>query len=290
MQTLREVGEFVGITRGALDASRLGGSGRPIGLRLIEALVTDTKSQISLREIIHVLQNLTPITLDVQIAGESQGKDPFDLALRFSASGGIIWFTTIQQTLIGGNTYSKDISGVAGDHFITLSSGNWEINVKRSGISDIGFVTLGKVFNNIIVSAPPRPVTPPSEPPKPVTPPSSPQRPAAPVLSVSTAGSKNAVVFTVTGNSFLANQPPNLQGITVKFGDGVNIQDWQMLHTGSDASGSIRLVTQPLNTTALPRNALGQALVNVMATDSRRDPTSIPKNEPLWSNTVRFTF
>jgi hypothetical protein len=107
---------------------------------------------------------------------------------------------------------------------------------------------------------------------------------------VEQSGPSDAVRFVVNGTGFLPNQPPGPDGITVRVVDGVNLQDWVMLFIGSDASGRIHLETNPLDTRLLVRNSMGQAKVNFSATDKRRDPNSVPANEPLWSNVVPFTF
>jgi hypothetical protein len=173
----------------------------------------------------------------------------------------------------------SDNLGAAARDFgvLQLSRGQWDVEVRRSGIGSGGYVRLSKTFR-ATVSAPAAPPPPP------------PPRPVPPVMTVSHSGPLNAVVFNVSGTGFLASQPAGPQGITVRFVDGVDVQSWVMLFTGSDANGAVRLTTGPLDATVLRRNAFGQALVHVSATDSRRDPTSVPANEPLWSNTVAFQF
>ena len=104
------------------------------------------------------------------------------------------------------------------------------------------------------------------------------------------SGPANAVRFVVNGTGFLPDQPSTRDGITVRAVDGVSLQDWVMLFTSSDHDGRIHLETNPLDTRLLPRNSVGQAKVSFSATDKRRDPSSVPANEPLWSNTVSFTF
>jgi hypothetical protein len=115
--------------------------------------------------------------------------------------------------------------------------------------------------------------------------------PTPPHISVERSGPANAVRFVVTGTNFLKNQPPppSPDCITVRV-VGVPLQDWAMLYTGSDSDGKIRLETNTLDTRLLNRNALGQASITFSATDKRRDPNSVPANEPLWSNPVSFTF
>jgi hypothetical protein len=58
----------------------------------------------------------------------------------------------------------------------------------------------------------------------------------------------------------------------------------------SDADRVHDAPERQIHTRLLARNSLGLATVHVSATDSRRDPNSVPANEPLWSNVVSFTF
>ena len=109
-------------------------------------------------------------------------------------------------------------------------------------------------------------------------------------IELKQSGPLNAVKYAITGSGFLPSQPQSSQGITVRAVDGVNLQDWVMNYTGSDAGGKISLSLGPLDTNTLPRNAARQAIVNFSASDKCRDPSSVPANEPLWSNTVTIRY
>jgi hypothetical protein len=168
--------------------------------------------------------------------------------------------------------------GAAGGDFspTTLGPGQWEIVIRRTGISNTGYTRLSKSFRTIVRQNEP--------PPQPLPPQASPN------ISVEHSGPADAVGFVVTGTGFLPNQPSSLDGITVRVVDGVSLQNWVMLFTGSDSGGRIRLETNPLDTRLLARNSLGLATVSFSATDKRRNPNSVPANEPLWSNVISFTF
>ncbi|MFF4196880.1 hypothetical protein [Nonomuraea sp. NPDC001831] len=110
--------------------------------------------------------------------------------------------------------------------------------------------------------------------------------PARPRIQVQQDGPIDAVTFTITGSGFLPDQPDSPSGIAIRAVDGVTLQEYPQVFTGSNATGAIERTWGPLNTLLLPRNAAGSALIHFSATDSRRDPTSVPANQPLWSNTV----
>lgn len=276
MRTLREIGEFVGIPQDSPER----GEPSPIGLRLVGQLltpVTDAAQRSSMRRINEVLDRLVPIELEAELLNPS-GTEPHRPVFRVQGSAGCVISTRILYSHAGQlMTISENFGPAEGDFSsANITPGLWDLEVRRAGIGSGGFVRLSKIFRATVSERQSPPVPQPS--------------PVPPVIAVSHSGPPNAVVFEVTGSGFLASQPAGPQGITVRFVDGVNLQSWVMLFTGSDASGTIRLVTPPLDTSRLPRNALGQASVHVSATDKRPDPASTPANEPLWSNTISFTF
>ena len=276
MRTLREIGEFVGIPQDSPEF----GAPSPIGLRLVGQLltpVTDAAQRSSMRRINERLDTLVPVELDAELLNPS-GREPHLPVFRVKGTAGCVISTRIFYSLAGQLMSVSENHGAAGGDFgsMQLGPGLWDLEVRRAGIGSGGYVRLSKFFRATVSATPSPPVPLP--------------RPVPPVIAVVHGGPPNAVVFNVTGSGFLTSQPAGPQGITVRFVDGVDSQSWLMLFTGSDASGAVRLVTGPLDTTLLPRNALGQALVHVSATDTRRDPASTPANEPLWSNTVSFTF
>jgi hypothetical protein len=271
------MGVFVGIPQDSPEF----GAPSPIGLRLVGQLlapVTDPAQRTSMRRISERLDTLVPIEFDAELLNPS-GREPHKPVFRVKGSAGCVISTRIFYSQAGRLMSVSDNLGAAGGDFgsLQLGPGLWDLEVRRTGIGNGGYVRLSKSFRATVSARAPSP------------PPPTP-RPVPPAITAAIGGPPSAVVFTVTGTGFLRRQTAGPQGITVRFVDGVDFQSWVMLFTGSDENGGVRLVTDPLDTTVLPRNAFGQAIVHVSATDSRRDPTSTPANEPLWSNTVTFRF
>jgi hypothetical protein len=161
MNTLREIGEFVGIPQGSLEVAWLYA---PFGLQnfptdslriarlsMVSLLVTYRERPASMRAIIQALQNLTPITLEAQIVGDRSGEEPFNTVVRLNASGGIIWSTYVEYRPDGvpSDRYPCDSSG--GDFSNTLPHGNFQVVVGRLGISNTGYVSLEKILGTITV-------------------------------------------------------------------------------------------------------------------------------------------
>jgi hypothetical protein len=172
MNTLKQIVDFVGIPQGSLASARYQYS-EPwtMGLNNVNLLVTRGAKPASMRNIIEILQNLTPITLEAEIVGSLSGEEPFEPKIRVNASGGITWFTTIEFSLLGvpnAPVYSHDVSNSGGDFTPTqLAPGRWYLSVVRSGISNSGFVSLRKQLGTITVSmrqpTPSPPVPPPAD-------------------------------------------------------------------------------------------------------------------------------
>ncbi len=273
MRTLRELGEFVGIPQ---DSGEFGPPIPPIGLRLVSKLLTPVSTpqqRASMKAMIALLRTLPPIALEAQLLNPG-GKEPYTPVVRVNSSPGLVISTRFHFIESGREFAPSQNFGAAGGDFspTQLPPGQWEIVVRRNGISSAGYTRLSKAFRTTVTR---------DEPPPP---------PTRPSIQVVHSGPAHAVVFVVTGTGFLPDQPASRDGITVRAVDGVNLQDWQMLYTGSDHNGTIRLETGPLDTRLLQRNALHQAKVSFSATDKRKDPNSIPANEPLWSNVICFTF
>jgi hypothetical protein len=242
--------------------------------------VSGPTQRSSMRRISERLDTLVPIEFDAALLNPS-GPEPHKPVFRVKGTAGLVISTRIFFSQAGQLFAVSTNYGAAGGDFSheQLGPGAWEVEVRRTGIGRGGHVRLSKSFRATVSAIQP--------PPPPLLPP---QRPVAPVIEATASGPLTAAVFTVTGTGFLASQPAGPDGITVRLVDGVNLQDWAMFFTRSDGDRKIHLVTDPLDTTLLKRNALGQAFVHVSATDSRRDPTSSPANEPLWSNTITFPF
>jgi hypothetical protein len=198
MNTLREIGEFVGIPQGSVEVARYGGPWIT-RLRMVSLLVTHRDRPASMRAIIQALQNLTPITLEAQIVGSRSGEEPFEPVIRLNASGGITWFTSIEYRLDGKTKTVDDVSSSDGDFAPTqLGPGNWQVVVSRSGISNSGFVSLKKNLDAITVFPKPPP------PPPPV---------AKPFISVQSNGDGS---FKVSGSGFV----PKNATVNILVGDG----------------------------------------------------------------------
>jgi hypothetical protein len=271
MRTLREIGNFVGIP---LDSGEFGFH-HPIGLRLSGELVKPVSSRqqrTSMRALIDLLSSLPPVTLTAQLRSGSVGTEPYELVIRVSPSDGLVISTRISYAsageVLGGDV---NFGATGGDLRPTqLGPGRWEVTVRRCGISNAGYVSLAKSFT-VQVAGDAGPADPP---------------PIRPRISVRKGGPVDAVMFTITGSGFLPNQTDSPSGIAIRAVDGVTLQEYPQVFTGSDATGAIEQTWGPLNTLLMQRNAVGLALIHFSATDSRRDPTSVPANQPLWSNTV----
>jgi hypothetical protein len=277
MRTLRELGEFVGIPQ---DSGEFGSPIPPIGLRLVSNLlapVSTAQQRSSMRAMIDIVQILPPIGLEAQLLNPG-GRESYTPIIRVTSSSGLVISTRIHFIQSGREFAPSQNFGAAGGDFspTSLGPGQWEIVVRRAGISNTGYTRLSKSFSTTVTRDEPPPAPPPQ---------------TRPSILVERNGPISAVRFTVTGTKFLPNRPSTSQGITVRAVDAVSLQDWVMLFTGSDSSGSmIPLTTSPLDTRLLARNSAGLATISFSATDKRRDPSSVPANEPLWSNVISFTY
>ena len=204
MNTLREIVNFVGIPQGALANARYQYSGPwTRGLQNVNLLVTRGAQPASTRNIIRLLQNLTPLTLEAELVEAHSGEDPFNPVIRINASGGITWFTTIEFYRNGNTlTGSNDVDNAGGSFSsMSLSTGSWQIVVTRSGISNTGFVSLKKALGNIIVS-------------RQQPPPDEPQRPVKPFIAVHGNGDGS---FIVSGSNFLPNTTVHIRVVDTAF-------------------------------------------------------------------------
>ena len=200
MDTLKEIGDFVGIPQGSLEVARYGGP--PVkSLSNVSLLVTKHNRPASMRAIIQTLQNLTPITLEAEIVGDRSGENNFTPKIRVNASGGITWFTIIEYFWDEHGAAYYDVDNSGGDFAPTsLGGGSYQLVVKRAGISNTGFVSLSKTLGTITVAMPP----PPPPPPPPVV---------KPFISVKSNGDGS---FLVSGSGFV----PKNATVNVLVGDG----------------------------------------------------------------------
>jgi hypothetical protein len=223
---------------------------------------------------ISLIPTLSPVGLEAQLLSPESGKEPYVVDIRVSSTTALAISTRVHPILSGQEfPGSQNYGSKEGNYSTTLAPGQWDLIVKRAGISNTGYTKLAKSFRVTVVR---------DEPPPPQT---------RPYIRVDREGPATATRFVVTGSGFLINQPVGGQyAITVRIVNGANVQDWLMLRTGSDSDGKIHLETDALDMGSLPRNAADQATLNFSATDKRKDPNSTPGNQPLWSNTVTFTW
>ena len=246
MNTLREMANFVGIPQGSLEVARYGGPWI-MGLSKVSLLVTKRESPASMRALIQVLQNLTPITLEAQIIGSHSGQEPFEPVIRLNASGGITWFTYI---LYNATSVSNDLGSSGGDSQpVTLDVGNWQWVVKRAGISNTGFVSLSKTLDTITVSRPPPPLV-------------------KPFITVQSKGDGS---FVVSGSKFLPNATVHIQVVDGPFGNNIFLTDTSTQEGKLQGFPTGKICQRP-----------GQLFFS--ANDERHDPNDATGT--LWSNTV----
>ncbi|MGI5290266.1 hypothetical protein ACQEVF_43980 [Nonomuraea polychroma] len=235
--------------------------------------VSSRQQRTSMRALIDLLSSLPPVTLTAQLRSGAVGTQPYDLVIRVNPGGGLVISTRISYASAG-QVFGGDANfGATGGDLrpAQLGPGRWEVTVRRRGITNAGYVSLAKSFT-VQVSADAGPADPPP--------------PTRPRISVRKDGPVDAVMFTITGSGFLPGQPDSPSGIAIRAVDGVTLQEYPQVFTASDTTGAIERTWGPLNTLLTQRNAGGFALIHFSATDSRRDPTSVPANQPLWSNTV----
>src|SRR5215472_494803 len=220
MNTLREIGEFVGIPQGSLEAALFGGP-PVISLRNVNTLVTIGKRKLSMRAVIQALQNLTPITLEAEIVGDRSGEEPFEVAVRLNASGGITWFTAISISS-GGKVIGAfaDVSTSGGGvAHAQLGRGEFQLVATRAGISNSGFVSLRVPLGTISVAPPPAP------------PPLPPPSPIPPTIAVETNPDGG---FVVSGSGFSHAKP-----IAIRAQDQVNPQNQRNFVATASPTGAL---------------------------------------------------
>lgn len=180
MNTLREIGAFIGMSPGTR-------------LRSASDIVIGPGVQISMREVIRLLQTLPPLRSLEATAENTVGEVPFRVILHVHPStGGAVLETQAglfrNGQLVGSG--SKDTGGPARDLvFEVVDPGSYVLEVTRTGVTSTGFTTLRKTFN---VQGRAKPAPPPPRP-EPIVP---------PFISVKSSGDGS---FTVSGSKFLPN-------------------------------------------------------------------------------------
>lgn len=278
MRSLRALGEHVGIPQ---DSGGYG-TARVIGLAYCDQLLATTapaRSRRSLAGLIRLIPTLAPLTLEARLLNPEGREEDYFPTVRVSASASAV-ISTRMHYFQGGREFgpSRNFGAAGGDLRDTqLGPGEWQIQVRRAGIDAVGFHRLQKAFRASVKGAkkPPPPPPPPLE---------------RPVIEVTPTRSGAHVNLHVHGRNFLPDQPASREGVTIRVTDAVRLQDWLMVWTGSGSDRRISHSVGPIDLRQLQPNALGQRVLAVQATDKRRDPSSVPAGEPLWSNTVTLTF
>lgn len=201
MNSLRELCEFAGISRGAMEVAYRTGPGRN-GLRDVGLLVdrgspSKKVSPASMRAIVTALKNLPLITLEADIAGPRTGQEPLSVDVRVNVSEELVWDTTIYLYSAGGESILNAISIEQTEsklkHGIHLGPGQMQLIVERNGISTTGFVALKQDLGSVVVHG--KPIEP-----EPIVEPPPPQ---PPIISVESSGDGS---FKVSGSGFV---PPS---------------------------------------------------------------------------------
>ncbi len=264
MNTLKEIGNFVGIPQGSLkhldqyeDADQ--NAIRTIQLSLVASAVRWESSSVSMLGIIQVLRNLTPITLEAKIVPITMAGN-VSVTISWNASGGIIWFTFIEYRHNGGalrDAVFESVGSSAGEITHGLSAGKWEYVVTRAGISNTGFVYLSKTLPTVTVPARPEPT------PEPLPEPT----PEKPFIAVETRGDGS---FVVSGSNFSPNARVYIHVVDANLKRVV-------FHDTSNPEGKLegfqtgRICTQP-------------GTLVFSANDGRRNRADVTGT--LWSNSV----
>jgi hypothetical protein len=260
MNTLKELGDFVGIPQGSLEVARYGGP-RITSLGKVSLLVMGRERPASMRTIIQTLHNLTPITLDAQIVGSRSGEEPFELVIRVNASGGITWYTAIVYYLNGNAISSSELNSSGGDFTPTqLGPGSWQLVVTRAGIANTGFVSLSEMLDTITVSAHSQPTPQPTPQPPPLS---------KPAISVQANGDGS---FVLSGSNFLPNATVHIRVVDAAF-------KTVWFNATSTSQGTLQYPTGKIC------QQPGQLFFS--ANDGRSDQQD--HTGTLWSNTVTTT-
>ncbi|MEA2602181.1 MAG: hypothetical protein QOF89_3173 [Acidobacteriota bacterium] len=258
MNTLREIGEFVGLGNATPQQP-----GKPVRAQITmrsvgaNVPVLSSSERTSMRAMILGLQNLPPISLEAEVE-ETVGEVPFAPSVHVHPSNGVILETRV-AVFQNGRLFAEDgrSMGASGglNAFLTLDiPGSYLLEVRRTGIPNTGITTLRKAFD-IIVKAKPTPTPTPKE----------------PTISATTESAGAGTILVVTGVGFLPNKT-----VTVRVVDDVFHE--RNFQQSSTTAGELRMrIPLPCNS-GLP--------FHVSATDSRPAPGILGV---LFSNNVTLS-
>jgi hypothetical protein len=203
MDTLRELGTFVGIPQGSAYRRSV----FETALRLTGDLVSllDERERISMRIMSVALEKLPPVTLDAVLVSPNTGMEPFVLRIDVQPTGTAILETFVDFKEANGTLNSTEMKGDGGSFSVTIPSGKWAVSVRCSGIGHTGFVKLERSF---LVDVAPESLRK-EEPPEVASPP--PAQPLAPVTCTVTLdgirpGSGGIEGIVVAGHGFLGEE------------------------------------------------------------------------------------
>jgi hypothetical protein len=167
MNTLREIGHFVGEVPSPANPSGM------ISLRSVQSLlpVLSPIERTSMRAMIAALQRLPPLTLDVEVAGNSAQVVPFIPVFQLAPSACSLLSTTFTLLTSGGvrvpailpDSLGNSNAGGPISFFRLNDPGEFVVRVTRIGISSSGIGTLEKSFKIVarVKDQPPPPPPPP---------------------------------------------------------------------------------------------------------------------------------
>ena len=204
MDTLRELGTFLGLPDG--DPEDLAGGASPpyvgqrIRMRQLGALLgpaSEETVRTSLRAMIRRVSSLSvPVGLQVELLSPSAGLEPFSPVVRIQASSALILSTRIhvyKPASLVELWRSENYGDAGGDRSTELPAGTFDLAVRRVGVEPTGLRKLvGKTFRVNVTAASQPPVEP-----TPVDPP-----PPAPQLFIEVEPMANGG-FKVKGSGFL---------------------------------------------------------------------------------------
>lgn len=275
MRSLREIGDFVGVSQDSLEY----GSPSAIGLRYIVDVMAHGGPDAggsSMRQIDAFLGGLQPVTLEASLTSFVERR----ATVRVSPTTGLVIGTHIfARNAAGAITWDheRDYGSAGGDYQIQsdLSPGAWSVIARRTGVGPTGYVAMEQAF----------PVVSPPERQEPRPQPADQTPPHIEVRLIRDPDDEWAVSFHVTGTGFEANQVSRREGEGI-FVQGVLRHDPQVRQpfwTSSDAQGRIDHTTGAVDVRGIPRDAANRATLVFTACDRRTVP---PRNDPLWSNAV----
>lgn len=139
MQSLAELGEFLGIPAGSLELARIGGS-PDISLDSARSLVTwIPREQRSLRAMIDGVRQLPEVTLTAELTGPRSGGSPLVTEIAVSPAPIGTWWTTLRYEQAGRPMTATELRPEGGRvRTDPLGPGAWTLAVERAGLGPSG--------------------------------------------------------------------------------------------------------------------------------------------------------